>query len=312
MIITLDDQEGVSIEVVGGKAAQLVRLKKSNFSVPDWFCVPTQAFHEFLSMHDAASELMANGVDRRDGLLKEMLKTPYRPDWRSELDKLAQERLDKSVASALVVRSSANVEDGANAAYAGQFDTFLGVDQVEEVWEKIKACWLSVFSDSAMEYTRNLNPTEKPAMAVVVQDFIPADVSGVMFTANPMTKNDDECVIESTWGLGEALVGGEVVPDQFVMKRAKDQAGKLEIQTKLGTKTKGLFWNGLSQKIEERKNARYFQRQASLHEEQLKKLVRLGEQIETCYGRPQDIEWAIHEDHIYILQTRPITTGGVS
>jgi rifampicin phosphotransferase len=312
VIIRPDDRQSTDLEWVGGKGAHLAALRRHGFAVPSWFTLSSGAYFQFIGKVDKAREAWLGKPELRHEVVKKLRIGNFCPDWRCELDETVRMALSQSNMGALVVRSSANVEDGGGAAFAGQFDTFLGLDDVDQVWESIKGCWLSVFSDHTVAYARRMVGDIEPVMAVVVQEFVPADVSGVMFTANPLKVDAQEFVIESTWGLGQALVDGEVLPDRFLGKWDRDgnEFGFWEsVEAKVGTKTKGFFWNPKSRKIEERVNARYFQRQPSLNEKQVREIARLGKRIEIKFGCPQDIEWALYEDQFYVVQTRPLTVS---
>lgn len=312
VIIRPDDRCATTLERVGGKGAHLAELLRMGFDVPSWFTISSDAYLQFISQIDGAREARQGSPENRLGIVNSLKSVKFSPDWRDELDEAVGKILSNSKIGALVVRSSANVEDGGEAAFAGQFDSFLGIDHVEKVWESVKACWLSVYSNHSVEYARRMVDGIEPVMAVVVQEFVPADVSGVMFTANPLKGDSQEFVIESAWGLGQALVDGEILPDRFLGKW--DEGGKAftwsdSVETKVGTKTKGFFWNPKSRKIEEKPNARYFQREPSLSKKQVNELARLGKRIEMEFGCPQDIEWAIYQDQLYVLQTRPVSVS---
>jgi phosphoenolpyruvate synthase/pyruvate phosphate dikinase len=294
-----------------GKGAHLAELRWHGFVVPLWFTLSSDAYLQFIGMVDGVREARLAKPELRLEIVNKLRRVEFCPDWRCEIDETVRKALSESKIGALVVRSSANVEDGGKAAFAGQFDTFLGVDHVDQVWESIRACWISVYSNHTVEYARRMVGDIEPVMAVVVQEFVPADVSGVMFTANPLRVDAQEFVIESTWGLGQSLVDGEILPDRFLGKWDEDGdefTWSESVEPKVGTKTKGFFWNSKSRIIEERVNARYFQRQLSLNENHVSELARL-EKNEIKFGCPQDIEWVLYEDQFYVVQTRPVTVS---
>ncbi|MDP3066798.1 MAG: PEP/pyruvate-binding domain-containing protein, partial [Methanobacteriaceae archaeon] len=207
------------------------------------------------------------------------------------------------------VRSSAVAEDLADASFAGQLDSFLNIKK-EDILEKVIECWASYWTDRAVKYRHDSSighlDTELTAagIAVVVQKMVNADISGVMFTANPVNGSND-IVMESTWGLGEAIASGIVTPDIFVLKRD----GNI-VQKNIKTKKKGYFLkngkNTLTTINEEE------QEKSSLNEKILQKLLKTGIELEEFFGVAQDIEWALECEKntptIYILQSRPVTT----
>ncbi|MEO6012523.1 MAG: PEP/pyruvate-binding domain-containing protein [Devosia sp.] len=186
----------------------------------------------------------------------------------------AYERLGGKVA----VRSSASAEDSEAASYAGQQETYLNVVGSENVRRHIIDCWASFFSERAIFYRQLKGSLEDLRMAVVVQRMVDADKAGVMFTVHPVTKRRDRMLIEAVFGLGEQVVSGEVTPDHYVI----DRKG---ISKKQDTPLGGV-----------------------LTESELTELAGLAIQLEQHYGKPQDIEWAIHAEAVYLLQSRPVTT----
>ena len=229
----------------------------------------------------------------------------YELSWQQQ----SQNYCKDSAAGAISVRSSATVEDAQHTTYAGQFDTFLGVTDVATALDKIKACWASLWSAHAQHYRAQQDGADQAAMAVILQAFIPADIAGVLFTANPITQRTDECVIEASWGLGEPLVSGEIVPDYYVLQLDPEtESATCITTTQIGSKAEGLFWQPEVQRLERRPNLRYFQQRPVLQQEQLLRLAHLGYTVQSRFGAPQDVEWAIYQDEIYLLQARPITT----
>jgi len=186
----------------------------------------------------------------------------------------AAERLGTSVA----VRSSARAEDSAAASYAGLQETYLHVSGGEEVCRRVVDCWASFFSERALFYRDRKGSLADLGMAVVVQKMVTAEKSGVIFTVHPVSRRRDRMVIEAVYGLGEQVVSGEVTPDHYVVDR------------KGTVKTERLVHGCV------------------LDTAELGALSELGRRLEEYFGSPQDIEWAIVEGQIYLLQSRPITT----
>lgn len=177
----------------------------------------------------------------------------------------------------VAVRSSASAEDSEAASYAGQQETYLEVEGGEEVRQRVIDCWASFFSERAIFYRGEKGSLDDLAMAVVVQKMVDADKAGVTFSIHPVTRRKDRMLIEAVYGLGEQVVSGEVTPDHFVV----DRRGRLK---KSDTPHGGV-----------------------LAEAELAQLASLAVQLEDHYGKPQDIEWAMHGGHIYLLQSRPVT-----
>lgn len=203
---------------------------------------------------------------------------------------------------AYAVRSSATAEDLPGASFAGQQDTFLNVQGKANLLYSIKKCWASLFSDRAIIYrNRNGFPHDKVKLAVVVQRMILPDVSGIMFTADPVTGNRKIVSIDASFGLGEALVSGLVSADLYQVKSDKiisKQIARKEVEIR-ASKSGGTVREDIE---EERKTSQ------SLSEENALQLARIGQCIQEHFGSPQDIEWCLAENRIFILQSRPITT----
>jgi len=201
----------------------------------------------------------------------------------------------------VAVRSSACAEDSQEASFAGQQETYLDVRGADEVIERIRHCWGSFFSERALFYRAEKGSLDDLGMAVVVQRMVSADVAGVLFTVDPVRRRKDRMVVEAVFGLGEACVSGQVTPDNYVL--ARDGALKrrrLSVQPLV---------------IESAPEGGTVEREldpaeggaATLEEDQLRELARLGDDLQGRLGGPQDIEWAIEGGELYVLQSRPVT-----
>ncbi len=208
----------------------------------------------------------------------------------------------------VAVRSSATAEDLASASFAGQLETYLNVKGSQEVIEAVKKCYASLWSGRALSYGKQSGFTPGDAkMAVLVQHMIPAKSAGVMFTVSPLSTDGSEFLIESTFGLGEALVSGRATPDKYVLGRNSDGSFKILAKEIGEKKTIARSGKGGVEYVE--LDSEHVSK-PSLTDEQALKLAEIGDRIQTVMGTPQDIEWAIgDEDEIYILQSRPITTS---
>ncbi|MFV2016873.1 MAG: PEP/pyruvate-binding domain-containing protein, partial [Candidatus Heimdallarchaeota archaeon] len=206
--------------------------------------------------------------------------------------------------SRLSVRSSGTLEDMQHYSFAGQYDTFLNLSSVEDIVESIKKCWASIWKENTLYYLDNLTVGSLiPEMAIIIQQQIPSKISGVLFTLNSQSGNENEMIIESIWGLGEGVVSGEITPDRYVVDLTSSSVLDRNIVEKqykiVGKETKGIS------KVPTSNDEKSI---STLDDDQLKQLVKVGIEIASLYGFPQDIEWAIYNGKIYILQTRPITT----
>jgi pyruvate,water dikinase len=201
----------------------------------------------------------------------------------------------------VAVRSSACAEDGEAASFAGQQETFLNVIGSDDVLERIVECWASFFAERALFYRQSKGSLSDLGMAVVVQQQIASDKSGVMFTTDPIRRRTDQMVIEAAFGLGEALVSGLITPDNYVAKRdgtlKKVRVGR---QSQMivrhadgGTMTIDLDDETAASQV--------------LDQDEIARLVAVGLQLEATFGSPQDIEWAFAADELFVLQSRPIT-----
>jgi phosphohistidine swiveling domain-containing protein len=262
-----------NVSLVGGKGASLGELFNSGIPVPDGFVITTDAFKQFFKQ-----ELSADFIEQ---LLKSF---------------------DELGAELVAVRSSAVAEDSGSASWAGQLDSYLNTKR-EDLLDRIKDCWNSIKNERALEYAdQNHIPKEDLLVAVVIQKMVKSDSSGVLFTVNPMNNNYKEVMIEACYGLGELLVQGMVTPDNYLIDK---KTGELK-NISLNTQDKMLIHeSGENREVDVISSKKGEQ---ILTEHQIKELVNLGKRIEEHYQCPQDIEWAIEKDTVYIVQSRPITT----
>lgn len=298
-----------SLNLVGGKGANLIRLTNAGFNVPDGFIISTTAYTEFVvsnhldhaiqdalslvSLDDAASLDQASRSIRaafNAGEISASLKTPI-------LDAFS---VNQNVPVA--VRSSATAEDLPDLSFAGQQDTYLNVVGEEQLIQAVVNCWSSLWTARAIGYRmRNKIDQVDTTLAVVVQIMVQSEVSGVLFTANPLTGSLRELVIDATFGLGEALVSGQVEPDHFVVD---SQTGKIIHQTTGAKQTATRVHSGGGVDALPVTDPN----QICLTEKQISQLADAGRRIQQEYGQPQDIEWAFADGSLYILQARAITS----
>jgi len=278
----------------GGKAANLGELAKiEGIHVPEGFCLSTEAYQR----------IMGNQWDH----LVEDLSRPQ-ADIRAisakirhliEATPIPEEMADFTVSGAYAVRSSATAEDLPTASFAGQQDTYLNVIGKQSILQHISKCWASLFSERAVLYRRkNGFDHRHVSLAVIVQRMVFPRVSGVLFTADPVTGNRKLLSIDASFGLGEALVSGLVTPDCYKVR------GSEIVDITLGSKKLGIY--ALPEGGTETRQIE--QNERALTDSQVLQLAALGRKIEGHFGAPQDIEWCLAEDTFYILQSRPITT----
>jgi pyruvate,water dikinase len=212
------------------------------------------------------------------------------------------DRQARPLGGPLAVRSSAADEDRAEASFAGQHLTLLNVPSADELVTALKEIWWSANSDSAITYRQRVGLFTRPSVGVVVQRLLNPDAAGVMFTLNPVT-GEDERVIEASWGLGEAVVAGLVIPDHFRL----DRSGQI-LEMTPGLKSIAIRGAPAGGTVQETVPTHLSER-LCLGEGELGQLARLAERCDEVYGRARDIEWAIESGTLYLLQCRAITTG---
>jgi phosphohistidine swiveling domain-containing protein len=282
----------------GGKGANLGELARAGFPVPAGFVVTTGAYENLLTASGLGRELDdlvsadADGARIRALFTEATVPVDLRADIAAAYAALG--------GGPVAVRSSATAEDLPGAAFAGQQDTYLNMVGETAVLSAVVQCWASLWTDRAIAYRRRqgIDPAQV-AIAVVVQTMVPADIAGVMFSVNPVTGDRGEIVVDASPGLGEAVVSGRVTPEHYVLDRSgrirKFTAGGQEviIRADAGGGTRESAGTGGTHR--------------SLTAGQLMELAGLARRAENLFGRPQDIEWAIHAGRLHILQARPIT-----
>jgi phosphohistidine swiveling domain-containing protein len=306
----LDGRDLGDIGQVGGKAANLMAIAAAGFPVPDGFVVPVSVYLKFLEKFELTGQIRSalesadyddeDDLSVRSGRIRDLiLSAEVEPFVRSEFGD-DRERMKED--SLWAVRSSAVAEDTAEASFAGQQDTYLNVapDQVPEM---VKRCWASYYNQRAIAYRHDAGISQTSGgIAVIVQRMVDARSSGVMFTADPLNKQREGLIIESSWGLGESMASGLVTPDRFVMDRSSGKAVHRAINRKL---KEIRLTDGPTTSVDV-DQAR--QVQPSLSDAEAGQLCDLGLRLERHFGAPQDVEWAVEGDQIFLLQSRPITT----
>jgi len=269
-VLPFADVPADAVQLVGGKGLSLARTAAAGLPVPPGFVVTTNAYR-------------ANRAGVSDSL-------------RAEVEAAYAALGGGPVA----VRSSATAEDGVDTSFAGQQETFLGVEGIEALLTAIRNCWQSLYTERAIAYRKTQGIAEDgAAMAVVVQKLVPADVAGVLFTRDPADPIGTRMSVEAAWGLGEAVVSGRVTPDRFTVDRETGTA----VSRTPGAKTVKITATG------EEPVPAELQAALCLTDAQLAALAKLGRDVEAVYGDPRDIEWAFADGTLYLLQARPITTA---
>jgi phosphohistidine swiveling domain-containing protein len=261
LIIPLADLSPLDAARAGAKAANEAALLQAGFSVPEGFVLATQAFERFLTFNDIGfsgePEAIANATMPHD----------------------ITEALEYAAAALgdgpLAVRSSAVAEDLPGASFAGQYETSLDVRGHDELETAVRRCWASLYSEQVVAY-RQQQGIEASSMAVLIQQMVPAEAAGVVFTTNPVTGARDEVIINAVRGLGERLVSGEASPDEWVVRDRDAHCQRAP--------------------------------EEAISAEQARIIAEMARRVEEHFSRPQDLEWAIADEQLYLLQARPITT----
>ena len=303
-------------EQVGGKGGSLGELQRAGLAVPPGYVVTTPAFERFLASLERQAPVRAAVAALRCDDLEAITACSRDLRRRMEDSELPAEVLGELAAAherlvrahpeqPVAVRSSATTEDAADASFAGLQDTYLWVRGAAPMLGRVRSCWASLYSVPSISYRlKHGFPEQRVAMAVVVQNMVDAGAAGVMFTRSPTTGDRSVITIEAAWGLGSAVVGGEVTPDRWVLGKITGEISVREISDKL-IQHEPAAGGGVEAVAvsEERRRA------PCLSDTQLQQLGTLARQVERHYGCAQDIEWAIerHSGAILLLQSRPET-----
>ena len=274
MIRDLKDVKKDDLLIAGGKGANLGEILRANINVPNGFIITTNTYKKF-----------------KDGSFPEDIQNLIKEKYR---------RLGEN--TRVAVRSSATAEDLPNASFAGLQETFLNVQGIENLLDRIKDCYASLWSDRAVSYRKDKGFDDNlVSIAVIIQEMIESEKAGILFTVNPLNQKENEMQINASYGLGESIVSGRVSADNYIV----DKKGSILEKTIENKKVQTIF--GEKETIEvpidiDKRN------QSTLNDKEILELVKCGLQIEKHYGIPMDIEWAIKDNTVYILQARAITT----
>src|SRR3989339_200161 len=323
-----------SVPEAGGKGASLGEMTNAKIPVPPGFVVVASAFDRFLKETQLEEEIIArlkevnpddtNSVDRASNVIRDTIHDRPFP---KDLEKEILTAFDKLEAKFVAVRSSATAEDSAIASWAGELETYLNIER-KNVTAAVRTCWSSLFTPRAIFYRHEKNLIDHyVSVAVVIQKMIQSEISGIAFTVHPVTEDYDQMIIEAGYGLGEAIVSGQITPDSYVIHKRDwlitdisiGQQGKKLVKNKAQFKsqkqnnsdTRRLGYNFVDSdyninewvELDEKEGIKQ-----KLTGKQITEVAKVCKKIEEHYKFPCDIEWAMEGGKIYITQSRPITT----
>ena len=306
------------VPAAGGKGASLGELMRAGIRVPDGFVVTTEAFRAAVAALDLGSRVAA--LDPADGdavaaacaELRSIVEAAPLPPEVVEAVAAGYTRLAGECGEAdlpVAVRSSATSEDSAEASFAGLQDTYLWVRGADSVLHHVRRCWASLYSVESVSYRlRRGIPETDLAMAVVVQQMVGSRSSGVMFTRSPLTGDRSVVAIDASWGLGSAVVSGDVTPDSFLVNKVTGEISRRTVSTKTRWHQPDPSGHG----VVETDVPTQLQDVPSINDAEIAELFAIARKVEAHYGCPQDIEWAVSRtgspgENVFLLQSRPET-----
>jgi pyruvate,water dikinase len=290
----------------------VARLAAAGLPVPEGFHVTTAAYCRFVAENQLQDQIVAAAAEVSVGSPATLAQAARQIEAlfaRAEMPAEVAEAILQAYAAlgagelAVAVRSSATAEDLPEMSFAGQQETYLNIRGAASVLAAIQRCWASLWTARAIGYRarHGIAPADV-SLAVVVQELVPAEAAGVLFTANPLTGARDQVLINAAWGLGEAIVGGQVTPDTLVIDKATAAVAEQQISRK------DLMTVRTAEGTREQPVPAELRDRAVLGMAQAAELANIGVRIEQLYGQPMDIEWALHDGRMFIVQARPITT----
>ncbi|MBR4503824.1 MAG: phosphoenolpyruvate synthase [Candidatus Methanomethylophilaceae archaeon] len=315
-IVDVNELHVEDVPFVGGKGANLGELTNAGFPVPEAFVLTTVAYDYFIDssrIFDAINKELA-GIDRNsdDSLenaskkirgLFEKYEIPE--DLRRDVSAKYKLLFPGGKVGFVAVRSSATAEDLPDASFAGQQETYLNVKDEDDLFDKIRKCWSSLFTARAIAYREKQGYSHSEVkLAVVVQRMVNSEFSGIMFTKNP-NNGANEIIIEAGYGLGEALVGGEVTPDTYIIDKQKMKISKKIVSTQTWKYVRGPKGGVVKEDIPSAMT-----KSQKIPDDRILEIAMIGHHIEIHYEKPMDMEWCIEGGKAYIVQARPITVTG--
>ena len=309
MILDFNEIKKEDVLIVGGKGANLGEMTSAKINVPSGFVITADAYRDFLKVNDIDS-LIENGIKKSADDEKTLLNEAEHFRGKIKSGKFP-EQLENAIRekyfnlgnnTRVAVRSSATAEDLPDASFAGQQETYLNVQGIESVLNGVRNCYASLWGNRAVSYRFHQGYDQTSvSIAVVIQEMIESEKSGVLFTVNPVNKKENEMQINASFGLGESVVSGRVTADSYII----DKSGNI-IEVNIGSKETQIIY-GDKETVEVSVNSDKRKTRA-LNDREILELMKCGLEIEKHYGMPMDIEWAIKNDIVYILQARAITT----
>ncbi len=302
--------ESTDAAAVGAKAAALAELKRAGFNVPNGFVLTTAAYPEFIA--PLAEKIRARLTDdvimdpaeiehAATEIRAELTAQPFPSHLRAALEN-ALANFSETERASLIARTSTPSDDLATAFGSGVARAYLGLVGVDEIERAAAKCWAALWNSRSMYYRHRKKIAQTDvALAVLVQPMIPANSAGVMFTKNPTTNDANEIQIKAVWGLGVPVTSARFRPDEFLVDKASSEISDRTIEEQVVKLVVGADGH-----VEEHGVAESQINEPSLTDAQIKNLAALGQQIETFFNAPQDIEWAIVGDKIFVLQARTI------
>ncbi len=314
LVIDFKNIDKDSLQLVGGKGANLGEMTKAGFPVPGGFAVTVPAYDLFLKENDISTKIyeILGVTDVEDPAqlesasrkIQKIVNTAKFPDDVFKDLVKSYRKMSGTFSKALVaVRSSATAEDLPGMSFAGQQATFLNIKGEANLQVAVRECWASLFTPRAIYYrVQNKIRHEKVGISVIVQKMVQSEVSGIMFSIDPVTNRKDRIIIDAVWGLGEMIVQGSYIPDHYVVQKDTFAILSKEVNEQKMQYIK----NG--QETKEIAVPKKLQDKIKLTEEQIVTLGKISQKLQDHYYFPQDSEWALEKGKLYIVQTRPITT----
>lgn len=309
MILDFNEIKKEDVLVAGGKGANLGEMTSAKINVPSGFVITADAYRDFLKVN-GIDILIENGIKKSVDDKRKLLNEAEHFRGKIKSGKFP-ERLENAIRekyfnhgnnTRVAVRSSATAEDLPDASFAGQQETYLNVQGIESVLNAVRNCYASLWGNRAVSYRFHQGYDQTSvSIAVVIQEMIESEKSGVLFTVNPVNKKENEMQINASFGLGESVVSGRVTADSYII----DKSGKIA-QVNIGSKETQIIY-GDKETVEVAVSSDKRKTRA-LNDREILELMKCGLEIEKHYRMPMDIEWAIKNDIVYILQARAITT----
>lgn len=302
------DETSEHLWLCGPKAMNLVKLVRAGYKVPGGFAITFEALDYVIATNDKQQQLnelleRLDSTEINHGLAQEVRDLIQTCDLPKDLLTEITNAYTQLKAAAVSVRSSSNLEDTGNRSFAGQHDTFLNIVNEGQLIDRIKSVWASAYTDRAVSYLKVLKISQRQTrMGVVVQQMVEADVSGVAFSIHPVTGDREQLTIFASYGLGETTVSGTVTPDEVVLNKET-----LETDTYIAGDKSSMLISKSGGGLEEIIPEQSLQNDRAMTETQLQDLGKIVKDIELLMqGNPQDVEWALKDGHIYLLQARPL------